>query len=142
MCLYVKENKKPFIANEDIVCYKVVYKNAGQYRSPYRCTLYKLNTTMNDSVRITKQKATYTFNGKSIWSISAGGFHVYSTLNEAKTHINKEYEISKAKGITELYNFVILKCIIPKDTKYYIGTFSGMKSYCSKSLKIIEEVNE
>lgn len=139
MCLYIKENKKPCIANEDIVCYKVVYKNAGQYRSPYRCTLYKLNTTMNDSVRITKQKTQY-YNGETTWSISAGGFHVYPTLNDAKTHIIKQYEVSKAKGITELYNFVILKCIIPKDTKYYIGTFIGMKSYCSKSLKITDEI--
>lgn len=142
MCLYLKEeNKKPCIANEDIVCYKVVYKSAGQYRSPYTSTLYKLNSTMNDSVRIIKRKKPYTFNGKSVWSISAGGFHVYPTLNEAKTHIFNEYEILKAKDKAGR-NFVILKCIIPKDTKYYIGTFSGMKSYCSKSLKIIDEVNE
>lgn len=141
MCLYLKENKKPFIANEDIVCYKVVFKGANQYRSPYTCTLYKLNTIMNDSVRITKQKTQY-YNGETTWSISAGGFHVYPTLNEAKTHIFKEYEILKEKGKAELYNFTILKCIIPKDTKYYIGTFSGMKSYCSKSLKIIDEDNE
>lgn len=56
------------------------------------------------------------------------GIHSFKNIKDAKNNAN-------------LYS-VIVKCIIPKDSKYYKGIFNDVVSYASNKLKYVEIIYE
>lgn len=68
-----------------------------------------------------------------------------SILEKNPKYINKGIHsfknIKDAKNDADLYN-VIVKCIIPKDSKYYKGIFNNVVSYASNKLKYVEIIYE
>ena len=117
MCLVDAKIKE---ITEDIVCYKVYYISLkGELVSPY---IRSLAPNMNE---ITK---THLGEPYGIENYVEEGFHSFATLEDA---------INKAKYWYG-YNPIIVRCIIPKDSKCYVGTFWGGTSYCSESIKLIE----
>lgn len=102
MCLTIDNKHKGKTATEDIVCYKVLIKahDADYYYSPFQFYRYEMGET---------------YKGKLLRIVDTidVGFH---------TFIN---ELDAMEFLTRLSfkNLCICKMIIPKDAKYYEGTF-------------------
>lgn len=115
MCL-VADSDIPYIAEQDIICYKFYILINDKYVSPYRkCNMPGINelvtTELQEPGRFYIEK----------------GFHSFTYLEDA--------EIA-AERFGNNYEDCIAKCIIPKGSRYYAGKFGKDYSYCSKSIKI------
>lgn len=107
---------------EDIVCYKVYVSFEGKLVSPY---MRSLAPNMNEVAK------TYLEEPHGKGNCIERGFHSFATLKDA---INESERLARNGE----YNPLIVRCIIPKDSKCYIGSFWGRTSYCSNSIKLIE----
>ena len=145
MCLELKKgNSKVKIAEEDIVCWKWLrlHKN-GKLFSPYQCNRYYLNDRMKDDVRVNKN-ATDSRGEDITHTLDRGCFHTFKHYDDAKfASGDSTWEWSSILSST--FNLVV-KCIIPKGSKYYEGDFclfrcEPMESYASKELKITDEIH-
>ena len=125
MCLLVNTEYK--IAKEDIICYKVLYKSnySGKLYSPYVTFWWELN-------KLTKADGKpyiHIIEGQKK-KIMRGYFHTFKTIKGAKS----------LKECLCCCGVFIYKCVIPKGTKYWEGTFNGCKGFASKNLIIKEEI--
>ena len=140
MCLKLKEgNTRLIVADKDIVCYKLLLKYPdGTYHSPYQRLPYELNKLMCDSVNVWKYRSHKT------WNVGAGGLHTFANFDDAKKVLYRTFYNLGLPG----FNPVIVKCFIPKGTKYYYGSFSFLfcpekyESYASKKLMVTDEVTK
>ena len=107
---------------EDIVCYKVYVSFEGKLVSPY---MRSLAPNMNEVAK------TYLEEPHGKGNCIERGFHSFAILEDA---INESERLARNGE----YNPLIVRCIIPKDSKCYIGSFWGRTSYCSDSIKLIE----
>ena len=119
MCLVYAKIKE---TTEDIVCYKVYISFEGKLRSPF---MRSLAPNMNEIVK------TYLEEPHGKGNCIERGFHSFATLEDA---INESERLARNSE----YNPIIVRCIIPKNSKCYIGSFWGRTSYCSDSIKLIE----
>lgn len=120
MCLIRAKIKE---TAEDITCYKLYISFEGELRSLFRRSLAP---NMNEIAK------TYLEKPYDIGNYVDRGFHSFANLEDA---------LQTGANISRLYNnidIVVIKCIIPKDSKCYVGSFWGMTSYCSDSIKLIE----
>ena len=119
MCLVDAKIKK---TPKDIVCYKVYVSFEGKLVSPY------MRSSMPNMNEIIKTRLGKPY---GIGSCVNEGFHSFATLRDA---------ISDSKYLARYddCNPIIVRCIIPKDSKCYVGSFWGRTSYCSDSIKLIE----
>lgn len=131
MCL-ITDWDKPRIAEEDIICYKFYLKyNYGVLFSPYQGSRAPEIGVITDTELGEPYKPEETFN-QDFYGFNRvdKGFHSFKTLEGVKHEANR---------LEEYYNLVIVKCIIPKGSLYYSGTFKKYyKSYCSNSIKLVE----
>lgn len=124
------------VATEDIICYKCV---RDDYYSPCYHLLYEVGSTANAA--FFHEEA----NGKH-YRLVYDGLHTFKNVPVAKSVIRDKIDWINFKNITEHGNYAtkILKCIIPKGTKYFEGTTlirgHNVKSYASEQLKIVEEI--
>ena len=105
---------------EDIVCYKVYVSFEGKLVSPY---MRSLAPNMNEVAK------TYLEEPHGKGNCIERGFHSFANLEDT---------LKIGADIPQLYDMVVMKCIIPKDSKCYEGSFWGMTCYCSDSIKLIE----
>ena len=119
MCLIYAKNKE---TTEDIVCYKVYISFEGKLRSPFMRSL---------APNINEVAKTYLEEPHGKGNCIERGFHSFATLEDA---INESERLARNGE----YNPIIVRCIIPKDSKCYVGSFWGRTSYCSNSIKLIE----
>ena len=122
MCLMYAGIKE---TTEDIVCYKIYVSFEGKLVSPY------MRSPIPNMNEITKTRLGKPY---GIGICVNEGFHSFATLKDA---------INESKCWTRHYdcNPIIVKCIIPKDSKCYIGSFWGVTSYCSESIILKEIIN-
>ena len=124
MCLHLKDfGEEAKIAEENIVCYKSVFKNnATHFSSLYMHMHIKLGNHYVDS---DPYHLEYT------GGIDRGYYHTFETFEDAKK-------------LSEGYNGTVLKAIIPKGTRYYKGICESrmhfVPGYASKEIKYIEEI--
>lgn len=103
MCLETY-NKKPYIANKNIVVYKILRKSLfAEIESPYRGFVYKLRTLYSTPLSV--RKSLYS---DKLYLIEEG-FHAYTSIDKAK------------KEIIYFNKAAIYRCIIPKGSLYYIN---------------------
>ena len=106
MCLITNDTRK-YIAEKDIVCYKVVNIQDKEITSYWFNFSYELNRKYtiqvlqpifmkNDNIRIEE------------------GFHSYRNLDTAKDYIYC--------SMFNLLPEIIVKCIVPKGSEYYISS--------------------
>lgn len=120
MCLIRAKIKETV---EDIVCYKLYISFEEELKSLFRRSLAP---NMNEIAK------TYLEEPYDTGNYVDRGFHSFANLEDA---------LKTGANISRLYNnmdIVVIKCIIPKDSKCYVGLFWGMTSYCSESIKLIE----
>lgn len=113
MCLYTRW-KKPKTAKRNIVIYKILIKDRV---SPYRGFLYNLGVKYNTDMEPFKSPYTDGF------YIDAG-FHAFTSKRALlKSSLKKEF-----------MSTIAFKCLIPKDSKYYIS--ANKKEIVSDSIVI------
>ena len=119
MCL-ISNSDRPYVADRDLTCYKVYILINNRHKSPYqRADMPKIGELTTTSLQ------------KPGSFIIEKGFHSFVSFIDA---------VNEVRLITTIYSYetYIFKCVIPKGTKYYEGSFNCIPSYCSESI-IIEE---
>lgn len=119
MCFNVRNNKECatlWVAQEDIVCYKILDKDMT---SPYQGFQYKFNTKYKVNIRQPRTKDKdgnmmfklhKIFNDDLIILSLSKGFHSYTSLQMAKRRLNRHVNV---------VNVVIVRCVIPKGSEFY-----------------------
>lgn len=132
--------------NEDVICYKVV-KNINNviFSSPFKsATIWEIgkqkeikNTAISNLKKYSLYKQKVITNSY-MHKIYGCAYHTFTTEEDAFDYIKK------SRCENAFFRFSVLKCVIPKSSKYvYEGTFSitesiKYKSYASQKLKPIE----
>lgn len=121
MCLRVTNPSVLLEAVEDIVCYKVIckYIHKNGYHTPYRLFPITIGDTYKSKLELIEREYKY---GNSVEK----GLHSFCNLDDVLTIDSAE---------------IIVKCIIPKGSKYYKGYFDGDASYASDTLYYEEILN-
>ena len=129
MCLVIN-HLEPKIANEDIVCYKLVKRTKikGIYKSSFQGFEYIIRQlyTNNLDIRFANKSIKRSFY-KRFYIIEEGMFHSYASYL---------YPVI----LSPLPHGALLKCIIPKGAYYFEGYFDESPSYASSQIKILEEI--
>lgn len=132
MCLYADILNSELVAEEDIICYKVLDFVNGKYVSPYQRTNY--TEYINNFGKIfedpTEIRRYYDLLSVDIIVYDKGFVHFYTDLKVAKIAIrNTSYRIDSR----------IFKCIIPKGTTYIIGKYDDI---CARKFKFVKQITE
>ena len=118
MCLELigDYQKKQFIASEDIEVYKVVtYTDKPQeFITPYQHMVVKLGCTYESE---------FSFNCDG--DVEKG---LHSFCNQARAQLNSQGCLGR----------LVVKCLIPKGSRYYIGWYGTAVSYASDKLTYVE----
>lgn len=110
-------------AEEDIICYKVV-ENAAVYKSIWYDFKYKIGNRYHE-----RSFCTYSTKGATSHEVSYG-FHSYATLKKPSIRFSEGWYPD---------NYVVLKCIIPKGTLYFISNDLHTE-YCSQDIMVVSEL--
>lgn len=124
MCL-LTDWKKPKIADQDILCYKVVErtKDFDVFISEIKKFRYKIGKTYKQHFwNLVVKKKGYNYL-EPITTIHGGMFHAYRQIQPIPA-ICSEYA-------------ACLECVIPKGTKYYFGAGNEC---CARAIKIVREI--
>lgn len=127
MCLTVdKEKFKIEIAQEDIVCYKVLEKYDERIISPYCKFLYKIGKGYKTIIGSQLQQSWYEINE---------GFHSFLYQEDANNEKTNWQQYQFKSAILRCF-----RCIIPKGSKIVYGKYDEKDAIVSEAIKIIEEV--
>ena len=141
MCLVITKFNKPKIAQEDIKCYKILFKSSvypDLFYAPYQHFNYKLGVTYFTNISVSYNCNIFglSFFRYMFYNIFDKfldvkgvnqGFHSFVNLKNAIEEINSDIDYKE---------LVIGECIIPKGSKYYKGAYSNYNGYVSDSIKI------
>ena len=148
MCLSLQKGATTFKkAGEDIVCYKVLVKNdtLRTLNSPYQWTGYKLGQLKVDKIPVKKEVVNTTnILSKTEKTVESGVFHSFKFYDDAKEFAIEAVASRYWKYYNDNYP-VVVKCFIPKGSRYYEGMFGGVlypkyQCYGSKQLKVGDEI--
>ena len=132
MCLDLNSaNDKRHTAEEDIVVYKFlryyVDETYEEYTTPYQNKPVEIGSEYTSDLS--------GFDDKIIF-----GLHSFANLEDA---------ISRASVTCDLGIWVVCKCLIPKGSRYYKGTFKiykptqkNVESFASNRLRYLEIINK
>jgi hypothetical protein len=116
MCLYVKDQIEPLIADRDIKCWKVVYflssYNYNTYVTCYRDKPVLFNTLIKDN----------NFQERKVGTSIDIGLHTIKTRKEARK-LASYYE-----------KHIVIKATIPKGSRYWKGYYCECECYCSDAI--------
>ena len=132
MCLYIR-NKQTYIAKKDMICYKICIEIDDTYYSFFRHYKYTLNKVANSEISIIESSCSPS------GYYAEEGLHTFKYLKDTRDFIG---EIKRENNNITNVEFIILKCIIPKDSTFIDGIFTGASdktytSYVSNRLKPI-----
>ena len=124
MCLRAIHTQ-PKIAEEDIVCYKVLRKILFTYWTPYTKTFVRLN-------HLFKAKGEEEICLFRDPEIGQGFIHAFTNKQRAiRLCLNLYYEDAIFN------NFIVVKAVIKKGTKYFLGKHDNI---CAKEVFITNEI--
>ena len=119
MCFFISsKSRKIQVANENIVCYKVC-KNLNKEKTKITSLYRDFRYTLHKSVQVES------FGRSFMRETIHWGLHSFIKFEDARATVSiREHE-------------KVVKCIIPKGTKYY----QNNSEYCSLKIKLIEVIN-
>lgn len=120
MCLILQDNKER-IAEKDITCYKIFY---NVYGGKVLSTLFQRYTmTLGREYDIDcSETSNCSYKYGNHYYVEGGCFHSFKTLQGARGFLKRE--------VGEHGPCLIVKCTIPKGTKYFDGVFrNGISRY-------------
>lgn len=142
MCL-LTSRRKGWIAEKDIVCYKVLCEKNEDYFTPFMYRKVNENVISgkyplhDDTVSEIFYPSPNVFSEKNSnrFLTGAGFIHSFKGLRSAK---NLCHDLTHYHS----YNYIVYKCIIPAGTRYYKGKdeYSGVNAYAAEKIKFVEEV--
>lgn len=110
MCIIV--TKSPKIAKEDIIAYKVLEIRSNDFLcTPFQYMSIEFNKLYTDARQEQEQEC--------FGQITFGVYHLFSSIEDAilfKEYAQNAYATKYNKSV-----FIVVKAIIPKGTKYYVG---------------------
>lgn len=133
MCLIV-DSKNPLIAKRDIPCYKVCFYTEYEpvVVTPYQLAHLRIGTHYEERNNACIKSTV------NDYILTSGAYHSFRYLADARRDI-------KTWGCYDREHMCIVKCIIPKGSKYYVGKFDNCgdicPSYASKQIKLIKKIN-
>ena len=136
MCM-ITATKRPIVAKEDLVCYKVVgiKKETGEMISPYMA--HPLYMGSNKPSGCPRRKRL----DSNLWMASGGWIHAFVNFRTADKRM-KAMDTNIWKSISwnnPPYNkLAIVKCVIPKGAKYMTGDIGDV---CASELIIENREN-
>lgn len=120
MCL-VSPTKYPYVAPEDLFCYKVLNEIDGKLKTPYTHFFVELNKlyTNDDVSRVNKNV------------ITSGFFHAYTSPS---------YMYKRRAYYSNLYSAqpAMYLAVIPKGTKFFVN--NNCTEICATAIKIIKKI--
>lgn len=153
------------VAEEDIVCYKIFRRHTWKYNTwnlwnltdneyneakevteieyitPFRSAIFELGKLYEEKVHDVKfldntERVNHIKEFRT--NLTYGIYHSFVELEDAIELARDLYNPQPNVGI---YEMVVVKCIIPKGSVYYEGTFDGNQlSYGSKAIYFTEEI--
>ena len=138
MCLSIKEKSCKQTAKKDIVVYKFLeqrfdknkyWKHLGVLITPFTYKEITIGNTYASELKIE--------------TFHEGGVLIKTNRVEIGLHsiADKQDCIKSASHwVNEGRNELIVRCIIPKGSQYYVGTYQGCKSYASTAIQYVEVV--
>lgn len=146
MCLFTN-NKEPKIAEEDIVCYKILileeFLGESRLLTPFRSEavlkiIHPTERSLEEIIKEIHQKASEKVlmakENHSAWysfKVDSGAIHTYQTEIVAFTVAECEFVRNRNVKVAP----IILKCVIPKGTPYWEGVDGRLrKSYASHKI--------
>lgn len=130
MCWFEFAKNPPvaLMADEDVECYKVVKKD---FKSPIMDYQYVMDERLPViNLQVFGSKITLDWGGRLY--IITMGYHSYASLSFAEEMTRKDY--SGIKG-----NIVILRCVIPKGTGYFVNNDGYVVSETVIPVSIVKE---
>lgn len=141
MCLVITRFNKLKIAQEDIKCYKILFKSGthpGLYYAPYQVFNYELG-----EIYFTDMSVSYDCNTFGLSFFRYMFYNLFNNLLDVKginqgfhSFVNLKDAIKERNSDVDYKRLVICECIIPKGAKYYKGAYSNYDGYVSDSIKI------
>lgn len=130
MCLILGKDQEKKVAKTNIECFKVVEKyedpnGAVEYFSFFQTTPIDVGVVMRSELGRPRAEQRGGKNIKTIYE----GFHSFSTTESIERHFR-----------FPINSFNVFRCIIPKGSEYYVGTFGEVENYCSNAIKYIEKI--
>lgn len=123
MCLELKEGFKNIrFTFKRIECYKGLVQEVQHNGAKY--------TTPCQGSKVVIGKTYFSRLVKDSWGVE-NGLHSIEKIDDART-IVKKYFTSDT---------VLVKCVIPRFSFYYVGEYCGYNSYASSALKYVEIVS-
>lgn len=141
MCLVITKFNKLKIAQEDIKCYKILFKSSvrqGLFYAPYQLFNYELGVTYFTNISVSYNCNTFGLSFfRYIFYKFFNDFLDVKGVNQGfHSFVNLKNAIEERNSDVDYKRLVIGECIIPKGAKYYKGIYSSYDGYASNSIKI------
>lgn len=119
MCLTTK-TKKVSIAEDDILCYKVVMLcSDGEFSTPFqKAVIPKAIISGKSPFFASGDKEIIYWPIVDVYTVGQGFIHTYENLESAFNSCKNKENLENLKKFS---NYCIFECDIPKGTKYYKG---------------------
>lgn len=119
MPLYT-DNKYPFLATEDIICYKLIGCCGDKYVSPMKMSVIKNFPCLSVKDTLYEPPLHDITNNRFI--ITSQGIHAFSSVADAQRMQRLMKNTVNINGLT--YEVEIDECVIEKGTPFWKGTYS------------------
>lgn len=133
MCLYLTdETKKEYIAQEPIVCYKILRKlPLYGYITPFKRDEIKLGKVYRAKGDRKVRPISWVYGVHYKYFVNEGFIHTFCTLEGAQKALyhGNEYGLNA-------FDCIIVKCTIPTGAKYYKGVFEQTLIPCYASTSV------
>ena len=141
MCLIITKFNKPKIAQEDIKCYKILFKSSvcpGLFYAPYQNFNYKLGETYSTNISVSYNCNTFglSFFRYIFYNLFDKFLDVKGVNQGFHSFVNLKDAIKERNSDVDYKRLVIGECIIPKGSKYYKGAYSNYNGYVSDNIRI------
>ena len=141
MCLVITKFNKLEVAQEDIKCYKILFKfekRPDVLMAPYQNFNYKLGETYSTNISVSYNCNTFglSFFRYIFYNLFDKFLDVKGVNQGFHSFVNLKDAIKERNSDVDYKRLVICECIIPKGAKYYKGAYSNYNGYVSDSIKI------
>jgi hypothetical protein len=138
MCLSIKEKSCKQTAKKDIVCYKFLEQrfDCDMYQ---KCLFATITPFMFKEIVIGN---TYASELKREVIPSERGLIKLDRVEIGLHSMTSKQDCIETAShwVNEGRNQLIVRCIIPKGSQYYVGTYQSLKSYASTEIQYVEVV--
>ena len=154
MCLEITKPHSPLVADKDIVCYKVlnydmrrkdntqvsdemklIKGEPAELSVVFSSLYYHMPVTLGytyvnqEEMVFTESDSDYDDEEDKLYELDGGVYHSFEYLEDAITELAEQC----SRG-------VVVKCIIPKGTTYWVGSYYGINGYGSRDIKYTTQI--